>query len=122
MSWVEEQRYRIAVRFAFLSTGAAFGTWAYSVNRAHSSWVLQMNHAQHMNRLGIINPHHGADAFRIVGKSGARRIIPIYFRKKLITRIAAKLVGRAVPGLGWALLVMDAWAVGKWIGHKLFDD
>jgi len=28
------------------------------------------------------------------------------------------IASRFVPGLGWALLMVDAWHVGKWIGDK----
>ena len=39
-------------------------------------------------------------------------------RSQLFKRAALKLGSRAVPGLGWALFVVDMWAVGKWIGEK----
>lgn len=38
--------------------------------------------------------------------------------KRLILKGGAKLGARAIPYLGWALLVVDAWMVGKWIGEQ----
>jgi hypothetical protein len=38
--------------------------------------------------------------------------------KRMALRMAAKVGARFVPGVGWALLVVDAWAVGKWLGEK----
>jgi hypothetical protein len=45
-------------------------------------------------------------------------------RSQLAKRLALKIGSRAVPGLGWALLAVDAWSVGKWIGNRWnpFDD
>ncbi len=38
--------------------------------------------------------------------------------KRLILKGGAKLGARAIPYLGWALLAVDAWMVGKWIGEQ----
>ncbi len=38
--------------------------------------------------------------------------------KRAALKLGARIGARFVPGLGWALLVVDAWAVGKWIGKK----
>ncbi|HIO42456.1 MAG TPA: hypothetical protein EYN33_00355 [Gammaproteobacteria bacterium] len=39
-------------------------------------------------------------------------------RRRLAKLLATKVASRFVPGLGWALLMVDAWHVGKWIGDK----
>ena len=117
MDWVDAQLR--AVTYPFVADAITHADdWAYAINRSEQSFALSMNHMRHYQKLGWIYPHSQADAFRVVGQSGSRRIIPVYFRKKLVKRVAAKLVGRAVPGLGWALLIHDAWHVGKWIGEK----
>jgi hypothetical protein len=47
-----------------------------------------------------------------------RSQIPKLASRKGMLRLGAKVGGRVVPGLGWALFALDMWYVGKWIGEK----
>ncbi len=47
-----------------------------------------------------------------------RSQLPRLASKKGMLRLGAKVGGRAIPGLGWALFAVDMWHVGKWIGEK----
>lgn len=39
--------------------------------------------------------------------------------RRRIARVAIGKIGsRFIPYVGWALLVVDLWALGKWIGEK----
>jgi hypothetical protein len=40
------------------------------------------------------------------------------FSHRLMLRTGAKIGARVIPYAGWALLMLDAWHVGKWIGEK----
>ncbi len=39
-------------------------------------------------------------------------------RKTAGRKLAVRIGARAIPYVGWALLIWDAWNVGKWIGEK----
>ncbi len=71
----------------------------YSISQASSSLAWQVETNVHRVRF--------ARAFGVkVGRRAAAKF--------LLTRVASRLV----PGVGWALFMVDAWAVGKWIGEK----
>lgn len=46
---------------------------------------------------------------------------PFAFKKLATRKFGARVGARFIPYVGVALLMWDAWNVGKWIGHKLFD-
>ncbi len=46
---------------------------------------------------------------------------PFAFKKLAIRKLAARAGARFIPYVGVAFLMWDAWNVGKWIGHQLFD-
>ena len=46
---------------------------------------------------------------------------PFAFKRLATRKLAARVGARFIPYVGVAFLMWDAWNVGKWIGHKLFD-
>jgi hypothetical protein len=55
-------------------------------------------------------------------KRGLATRAPFSFKRLATRKLAARAGARFIPYLGVAFLMWDAWNVGKWIGHKLFDD
>ncbi len=46
------------------------------------------------------------------------RPLLMFARRGAMRNLAVRVGARAIPYAGWALLILDAWHVGKWIGEK----
>ncbi len=55
------------------------------------------------------------------GGFATRPLLGKYVKGKAGRRLAAKVGSRFIPYAGWALLMVDLWHVGKWIGQKTWD-
>ncbi len=49
---------------------------------------------------------------------GLRGFKPTWLSASVGRKATAKIASRFVPYLGWALLAIDLWHVGKWIGER----
>lgn len=115
MSWVEDQVVKSLLTWQLISRA---DDWIYPIVRSEQRLALVANHAAHYAELGWVYPHSQADAFRITGKAGARRIVPVYFRRKVVARVGAKFAARAIPYAGWALMAYDVYSFGQWVHGK----
>lgn len=60
-------------------------------------------------------------SFSLTKSGGVRAIVPRMTRRQLFRFGAAKVGSRFIPVVGWGLLIIDAWSIGKYVGEYLFD-
>lgn len=90
---------------------AAFDRWSHQ-EMVKSGRAISPSSAKHFARTsGTFVP----GTARYAGHSGARIL------RSRGARVAAKVAGRLVPGLGWALLAYDLYSAGKYIEKRYYN-
>ncbi len=106
-----------AMAFVFIAGGAAVQTSAiaitpyYSIYQASASmqWVVDDMAYSAANRGALMGAHNYSPRMLSFAQRSVGR------------RLAVRAGARFLPVVGWGLFIWDAWNVGKWIGHQLFD-
>lgn len=80
------------------------------VNRSHHAYM-----ARHGMQISASSARHFAFTSGPFIPAARPGTYPVRILRGRGARIAARIAGRAVPGLGWALLAYDIYTVGKMI-------
>lgn len=107
-----------ALSAGILVTAAAVQT-GYLGSMPYRGLIARHGRADlYLRQVALDKKWYNPIGFKLGGKLG---IVPKYATHSSARILGAKFATRFIPYVGVGLLMFDAWHVGKWIGHRLFD-